>query len=482
MIHTSLKTRIVLMLLAAQTLLLCIGILGSLWYTRRQITASARANLTSHLSELLSEVHENDEHPGTLEFEPAAPPNRSGEDLFAVRDQEGRLLAGSVDWIPEATSGREFFGFRWQHRGHYLGSAWVHARVPDQDGRGPQLYADVFFAAPTAASTWMFLRVAGVLLLIGLAVLVISGIASYWAVTRGLVPLRDLALEAQNVNEQQWTLQVVPESRNSEELAPLVQALELLLQRLQSAFERERRFLADAAHELKTSLAIQQSTLQLADREGLSVSEYRHAIESALADTARTHALVLRMLEVARAENRTAVIPTQSTKTLVSTSMVAAIEELEAVRRARNLRIEFDCNIAAWVYGEDEQLATVWRNLLDNAIQHSPAGSTIEVTIEIQPTMVRVCIKDNGEGIPSEHLPHVFERFYRCDSSRSRATGGFGLGLSIAKALVLASGGTCELESPPGSGTNAVVKLRRAPHQEQQPTLSLMHSQAGVEI
>jgi hypothetical protein len=122
MIRTSLKTRIVLMLLAAQTLLLCIGILGSLWYTRRQITASARANLTSHLSELLSEVHENDEHPGTLEFEPAVPPNRSGEDLFAVRDQEGRLLAGSVDWIPEAASGREFFGFRWQHRGHYLGS------------------------------------------------------------------------------------------------------------------------------------------------------------------------------------------------------------------------------------------------------------------------------------------------------------------------------------------------------------------------
>ena len=469
MIHTSLKTRIVLWLLAAQALLLCIGIIGSLWYTRRQITASAHANLISHLSELLSEVHENDDRPGTLEFAPAAPPNRSGEDLYAVRDEKGRLLAGSVDWVPESASGREYFHFRWQHRRHYLGSAWIHARVPDQDSQGPQLYADVFYAAPTATSDWMFVRVAAVLLLIGLAVLGISGFASFWAVSRGLVPLRDLAAEAQNVSEKQWTLQAAAESRRSEELAPLIIALESLLHRLHAAFERERRFLADAAHELKTSLAIQQSTLQLADRNGLDVSEYRHAIEIALADTARTHALVLRMLEVARAENRTGVIPTQGTGTLVSNSVIAAIEELESVHRARNLKIEFDSNSSAWVYGEDEQLTLVWRNLLDNAIQHSPPGSTIEVTIEVQPTTVSVSIKDSGEGIPSEHLPHVFERFYRCDSSRSRATGGFGLGLSIVNALVVASGGTCKLESTPGSGTNATVTLRHAPHPEPQP-------------
>jgi signal transduction histidine kinase len=478
--HSSLKSRILWLLLTAQALLLCVGILGSLWYTRRQIAAAAQSNVVSHLSELLSEVHENDARPGTLEFEPAAPPNRSGEDLYAVRDQDGRLLAGSADWIPASARDHEFFSLRWQHRGNYVGSGWIHARVPDQDGGGPQLFADVFYASPTAADDWMFLRVAGVLLLLGLGVLAISGVASNWAVTRGLEPVRGLAAEAQKVNEKQWTLQVTSESRATEELVPLVSALESLLQRLQAAFERERRFLGDAAHELKTSLAIQQSTLQLADRDGLGPSEYRHAIEVALTDTARTHSLVLRMLQLARAEHQTSAPPAEPTATRMSMTMAAAISELEAFRHARSQQIKFDYNVTAWVFGGDEQLATVWRNLLDNAMQHSPKGSTIEVETLVQPTTVCVRIKDCGEGIPPEHLPHIFDRFYRCDSSRSRATGGFGLGLSIVKALVLAAGGTCELQSEAGTGTTAVVTLRRAVPQEQEPAPSASQSQVTV--
>jgi signal transduction histidine kinase len=457
--RVSLKTRIVLLLLAAQTLLLVLGFAGSLWYTRRQIKASLRANLNSHLSELLSESHENDDRPGTLEFDPALVPDREHGALYAVRDR-GKLLAGNDDWLRAVNDpGREFFRFRWNGQNYY-GGHLPHARVPDQDGNGPQLFADVMYAAPAEPSNAMFLRTAGVLFVLGLAILAGSCVASNWAVAKGLVPLRDLAAEAQHVDERQWKLQVGPEARTAEELSPLVTSLESLLERLCKAFERERQFLGDAAHELKTSLAIQQSTLQLADRDGLSATEYRNAIDAALTDTARTHSLVLRMLELARAESETAASEKQATS-VIGTAITNVLAELEAFRRARNLQIRCHGDFSACVCGDEDRLATVWRNLLDNAIQHSPSGSTIEVDVSTSDSAVQVAIRDHGDGIPADHLPRVFERFYRSDSSRSRATGGFGLGLSIVRALVSRCGGTCDLTSEAGAGTVVTVTLPR---------------------
>lgn len=461
----SLKTRIVLLLVSAQAVLLLVGIAGSLLYTRRQIKASLRANLTSHLSELLSEVHEDDDHPGTLEFAPALAADRERGAVYAIREK-GTLLAGNDGWLHAVPApGKEFFRFRWNGQDYY-GGEWLQARVPDQDGHGPQLYADVMYAAPAEASNAMFLRTAAVLFAMGLVILAVSCAASNWAVTKGLAPLRDLATEAQNVNEKRWTLQVRDDTRSAKELSPLVTSLESLLERLRKAFERERQFLSDAAHELKTSLAIQQSTLQLADRDGLSQAEYRHTIDAALIDTARTHSLVLRMLELAREESETATAEKQSTS-VVGNAINNAISELEPFRRARNVQIRSKGDLSAFVCGDDDRLTTVWRNLLDNAIQHSPAGSVIEVIVEASSASVQVRITDHGEGIPSEHLSHVFERFYRSDSSRSRATGGFGLGLSIVRAVVTRCGGTCDIQSDPQLGTTITVTLIRAVGLEQ---------------
>jgi signal transduction histidine kinase len=111
------------------------------------------------------------------------------------------------------------------------------------------------------------------------------------------------------------------------------------------------------------------------------------------------------------------------------------------------------------IRADSEDLHLVWVNLLENAVLHSVPGSSVEVEVSKLDGVARVIFKDHGEGISASDLPHIFERFYRGDRSRTRATGGFGLGLAIAKAVVEAYGGTIGAKSAPGEGTEVTVQL-----------------------
>src|SRR5437870_904090 len=137
-----------------------------------------------------------------------------------------------------------------------------------------------------------------------------------------------------------------------------------------------------------------------------------------------------------------------------------AIERVRSLARSRNTQIVLSRNGPLLLRGDPEDLRLVWTNLLENAVRYSPEGSRVEVDLaQDKRDLARLTFKDYGVGIPSEELPHIFERFYRGDPSRTRATGGFGLGLAIAKALVEAYGGTISAESTPGKGTCMTVQL-----------------------
>ena len=137
-----------------------------------------------------------------------------------------------------------------------------------------------------------------------------------------------------------------------------------------------------------------------------------------------------------------------------------AIERVRSLARTRNTQIVLSRNGPLLLRGDPEDLRLVWTNLLENAVRYSPEGSRVEVDLaQDKRDLARLTFKDYGVGIPSEELPHIFERFYRGDPSRTRATGGFGLGLAIAKALVEAYGGTISAESTLGKGTCMTVQL-----------------------
>jgi signal transduction histidine kinase len=239
-------------------------------------------------------------------------------------------------------------------------------------------------------------------------------------------------------------------------------ALHRLVDRIQAAFQRERRFLSDAAHELKTAVAIQKSALQLLEQGTLSEREYREGIARALEDTARTERLVADMLllsSIEQAQRTEGAAGTGSNASLNET-LLSAIDRLGSIARMRSVSIDFKPAEDVRVNARELELSQLWVNLIENAIQHSSSGSRVVIATETNGNRdCKVRIEDSGSGIASCDLPHVFERFYRSDSSRSRLTGGFGLGLSIAKAVVEKNRGTISIQSEPSEGTTVEVRL-----------------------
>jgi len=133
---------------------------------------------------------------------------------------------------------------------------------------------------------------------------------------------------------------------------------------------------------------------------------------------------------------------------------------LQSLAEARQIQVNLSAETSAWMVADPDDLQLVWVNLLENGVRHSPEGASIEVVISaLKNGNASIVFEDHGSGIPADELPHIFERFHRADSSRARSTGGFGLGLAIAKALVEAYGGRVTASSQIGQGTRVEVIL-----------------------
>lgn len=319
----------------------------------------------------------------------------------------------------------------------------------------------LIYAAPIAPVEAHILRVAMQSVEACLALLAVVTIISAWALTRGLRPLRDLASDAERIDVGRWTLSELEESRKFSELRPLADALAGLVDRLRSAFDRERQFFGDAAHEMKSSVAIVRSTLQYALQADRSAAEYKEELRDAFADTARLQDLVASMLDLARIESnarRTASINESATE--VHAEVQQVITRLRPLAISKNIRIAVDNESReVWVSMSEEDLLTILSNLIENAIQYSDPGKPITIRVRAESGLCEISVSDAGCGIAQSALPYIFDRFYRGDASRARATGGVGLGLSIAKALVGRAHGAIYVQSELGKGSTFAISL-----------------------
>jgi signal transduction histidine kinase len=291
--------------------------------------------------------------------------------------------------------------------------------------------------------------------------LLVTSAFAVWSVRRGLAPLRELAAQANTISVRNWNFSAPPGDSLATELSPFVHAIEAVLARLKESFRQQRDFTNDAAHELKTSVAIVKSTLQSLLHRPRTQREYETELEQLLEDCARLEDLLGRMLRLARIEQlaENGVPPKPATTELTSTCE-AAISRIRMVAEERNIVLEFESPPAVYLLADPEDLELIWLNLLENAVQYSPEGSTVTLRVRQNGgAMVEVSVVDSGPGIPPAELPHIFERFHRGDPSRARSTGGFGLGLAICKALVDAYSGTIEAVNLPGRGTQMRVQL-----------------------
>jgi signal transduction histidine kinase len=388
------------------------------------------------------------------------------DDVYEVWDGRGHLLGRSPNWRGSAgmqtPSHNGFFHARLGDREYRLlfmrGTRIVD---PGEPGGGHLRFVTILYGAPTE-HVWHAIYGAVEFYAAGMLLLVlITGPLIAWVLHRGLEPLRQLASMAGRVSADSWEFSPPPSARETAELAPLTAALENALQRLERSFTQQRTFVSDAAHELKTAVAVVKSSLQLMGMRPRTPQEYQAGNERALADTERLEDLVAKMLALARVESGQA---NEAATSDLNSCICATVSQLETFAAVRQVNVAVhDLPAAACIVPiSSENCALIVSNLLLNALQHSPAHTQVEMRLRALDGSAELIIQDHGEGIDPDVLPHVFDRFYRGDASRARATGGAGLGLAICKAAVEKAGGTITLASQPGRGTTATVRLPMA--------------------
>jgi signal transduction histidine kinase len=247
------------------------------------------------------------------------------------------------------------------------------------------------------------------------------------------------------------------------ELRPLAETLSAAIRGLKLSVDQQNRFLGDAAHELKTAVSIVHSSIQLLLMRSRNAGEYSSSLEAVLTDNVRVDELVNRMLDAARfTEGKSEKVANSNPSTNLVEVSQHVLQRLQPILEAQNLRVEMQGELQTSVRSSVDELDVLVSNLIVNAAQHSRDGGLVGLRVEALDGFVFLTVQDHGHGISPEALPHVFERFYREDASRSRETGGAGLGLSICKAIVEAASGTIEIKSTVGLGTTVRVKLPSA--------------------
>jgi signal transduction histidine kinase len=288
------------------------------------------------------------------------------------------------------------------------------------------------------------------------ALLLLTGLLVFVFVRRSITPLYQLAAEASTIAANSWRFAPSEEARSVEELEPLVTALEGVIWRLERSFGQQRTFVSDAAHELKTSVAVVKSSIQLLSMKERTSAEYQAGLERCQMDCLRMEELVQRMLTLAMVEEGD---PKQRVVEDVAVMSVVheVMEDLATTAQLRGVRLECSGDETVRAAITRDRWNTVCTELLQNAIQHSPQGEVVAVETAVEGDRVTVVVRNAGEPIAVEMLPHLFDRFYRGDPSRARSTGGTGLGLAICKAMVEQAGGRISVSH--GAGVEVRVDL-----------------------
>lgn len=285
--------------------------------------------------------------------------------------------------------------------------------------------------------------------------LALAWLGGYWMSGRALKPVDAISSAAARINPRDLSARL-PCGVAGDELDRLSGVLNAMLSRLESAFKRINEFTADASHELRTPVAVIQTTAELMQARGRTVEEHLKAWGTITEQTERTSSLISDLLTLARSDagkNDLEFSPIDLAD-LVQT----AAQDMRVMAEAKGVLVVVNALGPCPVSGDAEALRRAVCILLDNAIKYSSGPSEIRVEVNSHPS-ASVTVLDAGIGISSEDLPMIFERFYRASKDRSRGTGGAGLGLSIARWIVETHGGEIGVASELGKGSTFTLSL-----------------------
>ena len=319
------------------------------------------------------------------------------------------------------------------------------------------------------------------LLVLELIGLVLGVFRNAGLVKKSLRPLQDLAAAANKLGSAAQTMSPeelknlagaldqinathldarVSVSGSQREVQSLAAAINAMLDRINEAYSSQMRFVSDASHELRTPIAVIQGYANLLDRWGKDDPETRQeAIDAIRAEADSMKELIEQLLFLARGDNDS--VRFEEQRLDLSALAAEVLRETDMIDDKHTFHL--DAPEKVWAVGDDGLLKQCLRVLTDNSLKYSPDGGRITLSVRGDGREARISVQDEGQGIPPQSLPHVFERFYRTDESRARQTGGTGLGLAIAKWIAERHKGRFEVLSRVGLGTRFTLVLPQAP-------------------
>ena len=287
--------------------------------------------------------------------------------------------------------------------------------------------------------------------------LVLASLGGLWIANKALRPVDRLTRAAERIGRGNLS-ERVEESESHDELGRLAATFNEMISKLEQAFERERRFTADASHELKTPLAVLRGDIEVALRRDRSTEEYKRVLASSLEEIARLTKLADDLLTLARSDAGEQVLELEPVR--LDSLAAEARSFIQPLAAASGIALNHEAPPAPVVIeGDAKRLKQLFVNLLDNAIKYTASGGSAQLRLSVEDGAALIEVSDTGRGIPKDALPRIFERFYRQSDPRDSRVTGFGLGLAISKWIVDAHNGSIEAESEEGRGSRFIIRL-----------------------
>ena len=296
----------------------------------------------------------------------------------------------------------------------------------------------------------------------------IAAIGGFLLVRRALVPMERIARKAEAITQHNLS-ERLPVERSGDELERLSLSLNHMISRLEEAVQGSKRLVADASHELRTPLTVMRGELESMAADPQTSRGTREMLASLLEEVERLAAVVDGLLALSRLDTGEA--SAAWVKFDLAELVATTADQMSLLAEDKSISVACDAPQRVIVEGNRARLKQVVVNLLDNAIKYTQKGGTVRLKVTWQNAQPVLEVSDTGIGIPPEAVPHVFERFYRVERSRSREQGGAGLGLSIVKSICAAHGAAVEVESAPDQGSRFCIRFPPSAPEIEQPHL-----------
>jgi len=297
--------------------------------------------------------------------------------------------------------------------------------------------------------TWTYVAVIPVVLLSGC-------LLGWFLAARALTPVLEVAQAANRISGSNLSLRI-PSRGAGDELDYLIATFNRMIQRLESSFQQIRQFSTDVSHELRTPITAIRGQLEVALFTASTAEQYREAMLNSLQDVERLSQIVRALLLLSQAESGQLAL--QKTRLNLSDLVADVVDQFQIPYEEAGVQLTADLR-QCFAEVDRIQIERMISNLLSNAMKYTPAGGEVVVALRSGPEALEIVVQDTGCGIPGNHLPHIFDRFYRVpggeSSSRER---GLGLGLSFVDWIAKAHGGTVRVESSPGKGSRFLIAL-----------------------